>query len=355
MAAAGAHCGRVGSANKPVSLASAVSLATKCRAALFRHHDSESMIMSNKMTMDNIIPRSDIVKPAARLGAEIKNIGLSDELSDEVIRAISQFLLEHKVILFRDQGHLDDAEQQRFAARLGSLIPHTITEASTPDMAPGRGSSRAGQMNMDVSFGDACPKISVLRVVTIPPDSDDIIWSNAAAAYLDLPEPLRMMADNLWAVHCSAYACTVTRHAIETDTKQVDGVFTGTICETACPVVRLHPETGERLLVLGHSVQNFVGLGKYASQKLFERLRSYLTAPENTVCWSWKSGDVVIWDNRATERYAVNESSVRNRVARRIAIDEDMPLSVVGLRGRASTKSSRRRPTPPARCGSSTA
>lgn len=301
--------------------------------------------MSNKRAMDKIIPRADIVMTAARLGAEIKNVRLSDELSDEVIRAISQLLLEHKVIFFRDQGHLDNAEQQRFAARLGSLIPHTMTETSTPDMTPGRGSGRADQTNVDVNFSDMCPKISLLRGVTIPPDGDDIIWSNAAAAYLDLPEPVRMLADNLWAVHCSAYDCTVTRHAIETDTKQVDYVFTGTICESASPVVRVHPETGERLLVLGHSVQNFVGLGEYASQKLFERLRSYLTAPGNTVCWSWKSGDVVIWDNRATERYA--ESSVRYRLERRIGIDDNMPRGVVGLRGGASTKLSRRRPRPP--------
>lgn len=289
--------------------------------------------MSNVTTMDNVIPRSDIVKSAARLGAEVKNIKLSDGLSGEVFRAISQLLIEHKVIFFRDQGHLDDAEQQRFAVRLGSLIPRTIKGTSTPEMAPGRGSGRADQMHIDLSFGDSCPKISVLRGGVITPGGDDIIWSNTAAAYLDLPQPLRMLADNLWAVHCSAYECTVTRHAIEMDTEQFDDVFTGTICETACPVVRVHPETGERLLVLGHSVQNFVGLEKYASQKLFERLRSYLTAPENTVRWSWKSGDVVICDNRATECYAVKESSVRHRVERRIAIDEDMPLSVVGLRG----------------------
>ncbi|MCK1312896.1 TauD/TfdA family dioxygenase [Bradyrhizobium sp. 23] len=303
--------------------------------------------MSNVTTMDNVIPRSDIVKSAARLGAEIKNIKLSDGLSDEVICAISQLLLEHKVIFFRDQGHLDDAEQQRFALRLGSLIPRTTKGTSTRDMAPGRGSGHADQTHMDVTFGDPCPKISVLRGVVVPPDGDDIIWASTAAAYLDLPEPLRMLANNLWAVHCSAYDCTVTRHAIETDTQQFDGVFTGTICETACPVVRVHPETGERLLVLGHSVQNFVGLGKYVSQKLFDRLQSYLTARENAVSWSWKAGDVVIWDNRATERYAVKKSSGRHRVERRIAIDEDMPLSVVGPRGGSAPSQSRKRPRPP--------
>lgn len=332
------HCGQVGSVTKPISLAPPKSR-DQVSGSFFRHHHSESMIMSNMMTMDNVIPRSDIVESAARLGAEIKNIRLSDELSDEIICAISRLLLEHKVIFFRDQGHLDDAEQQRFAVRLGSLIPLTIQGASTPDMAPGRGSVRADQMHMDVSFGDACPKISVLRGVVIPPDGSDIIWSSTAAAYLDLPEPLRMLADNLWAVHCSAYDCTVTRHAIETDTKQLDDFFTGTICETACPVVRVHPETGERLLVLGRSVQNFVGLGKYASQKLFDRLQSYLTARENTVSWSWKAGDVVIWDNRAAERHAVKESSDRDRVARRIAIDGDTPLSLAGPRRVDRTKS----------------
>nr|WP_253075469.1 hypothetical protein [Bradyrhizobium sp. 151] len=63
--------------------------------------------------------------------------------------AISQFLLEHKVIFFRDQGHLDDAEQQRVAVRLGSLISRTKKGTLTPDMAWGRGSGRADRMHMD--------------------------------------------------------------------------------------------------------------------------------------------------------------------------------------------------------------
>ncbi|UPJ26429.1 TauD/TfdA family dioxygenase [Bradyrhizobium sp. CW1] len=295
--------------------------------------------MSNLMTTDNVIPRADIVKSSARLGAEIRNIRLSDDLSEEVICAVSQLLLEHKVIFFRDQGHLDDAEQQRFAVRLGSLTSGTKKRSSTPDMASRRDSDHASQVHMDVAFGDACPKISVLRGVVIPPDGDDIVWSSPAAAYLDLPEPLRMLADNLWAVHCSVYDCTATRHAINTHTQQFNDVFTGTICETASPVVRVHPETGERLLVLGHSVQNFVGLGKYVSQKLFDLLQSYLTARENSVSWRWKAGDVVIWDNRATERYAIKDSSGRYRVEKRIGTDRDMPLSAVGPRGATGTKS----------------
>lgn len=82
-------------------------------------------------------------------------------------------------------------------------------------MKPDRRSGHAGQVHTDVSFGDECPKISVLRGVVIPPDDRDTVWLSAAAAYLDLPEPLRMLADNLWAVHCSTYDCTLTRHSAE--------------------------------------------------------------------------------------------------------------------------------------------
>ncbi|MDE5458636.1 TauD/TfdA family dioxygenase [Bradyrhizobium sp. CSA112] len=291
--------------------------------------------MSNTTTIHNAIPRADIIKHAVRLGAEIKNIRLSDELSDEVIRAISRLLLEHKVIFFRDQGHLDDAEQQRFAIRLGSLIPRpairTTKGASTPAMASGRRSGLADQMHMDVSFGDACPKISVVRGAVIPPYGGEIVWSSTAAAYLALPEPLRMLADNLWAVRCNAYDYTVAGRATE-DKNHFDDVFTGTNYETAYPVVRVHPETGERMLVIGRFVQHFVGLQKYTSQKLFDLLQSYLAAPENTVCWGWKSGDVAIWDNRATEQHAVNKSGNQHRMAGHAAIDSDVPLSIVGRR-----------------------
>ncbi|MCS3519229.1 TauD/TfdA dioxygenase family protein [Bradyrhizobium elkanii] len=286
--------------------------------------------MSNVMTVDNVIPRTDIVKHADRLGAEIKHIKISDDLSDEVIAAINRLLLEHKVIFFRDQEHLDDAQQQRFAIRLGLLIPQqamvdTKSEGVTArEMVPERSCRRADQMNMDDGSRVARPKISILRGAAIPPFGGDVVWSNTAAAYLDLPDPLRMLADNLWAVRCAAFDCTVTEGATEADKRRLDDVSTGTIYETTHPVVRVHPETGERVLSLGRSVQNFIGLQRYPSQKLFELLQSYLTAPENTVRWNWKSGDVAIWDNRATERYPVNEVGAHLAMGP-AAIGGDMP------------------------------
>ncbi|MGY3572987.1 TauD/TfdA dioxygenase family protein [Bradyrhizobium sp. USDA 4504] len=259
--------------------------------------------MSNTTIVD-IIPRADVVKHGTRLGSEIKNIRLSDELSDEAVQAIARLLLAQKVIFFRDQAHLDDAERQRFAVRLGSLIPRSTVRgigAAWLAMASVGSSRSADQMHMDVSVGEACSNIPVLPNVV----GGDIVWSSAAAAYLDLPEPLRMLADDLWAVRYSDHDCTVSGGAAEADRLHLDDVFTGTIHEAAHPVVCTHPETRERMLVLGHFVQYFVGLQKRTSERLFTLLQSYLTAPQNTVRWSWKSGDVAIWDSWATEYYAV--------------------------------------------------
>ncbi|WP_193375214.1 TauD/TfdA dioxygenase family protein, partial [Bradyrhizobium yuanmingense] len=77
-----------------------------------------------------VIPSADIVKRAARIGAEVKNVKLSGDLPDHAIAAINSLLLEHKVIFFRNQGHLNDAEQERFSARLGKLVPHPILGAT---------------------------------------------------------------------------------------------------------------------------------------------------------------------------------------------------------------------------------
>ncbi|MDA9437034.1 dioxygenase [Bradyrhizobium sp. CCBAU 51627] len=278
--------------------------------------------MSGTMAVENVIPRADIVKYAGRLGAEIKNIALSDDLPDDVIVAFNRLLLEHKFIFFRDQGHLDDAQQQRFVLRLGSLIPNptmagTMGGLTIRQELSDRACSDRNQMNDErVATG-----ISVLRLAAVPPFGGDVAWSSKAAAYLDLPDPLRMLADNLWAVSFVASDLTATGSATESNKRPWCGVSTGAIYETTHPIVRVHPETGERMLSLGRFVKDFVGLQRYPSQRLFERLQSYLTAPQNTLCWNWKSGDVVIWDNRATEPYPVSKIGSPHWAMDQLAID----------------------------------
>ncbi|MDI3567578.1 TauD/TfdA family dioxygenase [Bradyrhizobium sp. Arg816] len=286
-------------------------------------------------TAHNLIPRSDVVRLAVRVGAEIRNIKLSGDLPDRTITAINSVLLEHKVIFFRDQGHLDDVEQESFARRLGKLVPHPTLRvsngtASILKIDSTRGGRRSDLWHTDVTFVDAYPKIAVLRGVVIPPFGGDTIWSNTAAAYLDLPLALQRLADQLWAVHSNAYDYTVMPRISEVEKKFIDEVYASTIYETEHPVVRVHPETGERTLVLGDLVRRFVDIPKHDGQKLFDLLQSHIIAPENTVRWTWKEGDVAIWDNRATQHYAVRDYGDQHRVVHRATIDGDVPVGVDG-------------------------
>ncbi|HTE39538.1 MAG TPA: TauD/TfdA family dioxygenase [Steroidobacteraceae bacterium] len=290
---------------------------------------------SLSQTTDFSISAADVVRRAGRLGAEIKNVRLSGDLPAAGIDAIHQLLLRHKVIFFRGQEHLDDEEQERFARRLGDLVAHPTVgslkgTASILELDASRGGGRADQWHTDVTFVDAHPKISVLRGVVIPEFGGDTVFANTAAAYEQLPPPLKLLATTLWAVHSNAYDYAVKTQATDADKKYFEEVFTGTIYETEHPVVQVHPETGEHALLLGNFVQRFVGLAKGDSQKLFDLFQSHITAPENTVRWSWKAGDVVIWDNRATQHYAVNDYGDQKRVVHRATIDGDVPRSIDG-------------------------
>lgn len=299
-----------------------------------RNRNLEKTMMKTNLS-DSLIPRADVVKRAARIGAEVKSIKLSGDLPEQTIAAINSALLEHKVLFFRDQTHFDDAEQERFAHRLGKLVAHptigvTKGTASMIELDSARGGSRADFWHTDVTFVDGYPKIAVLRAVVIPSSGGDTVWSNTAAAYLDLPPPLQRLADELWAVHSNAYDYTVMARASEADKNHFDEVYTRTIYETEHPVVRVHPETGERTLVLGDLVRRFVGISKYDGQRLFDLFQCHITAPENTVRWNWKQNDVAIWDNRATQHYAVNDYGDQHRVVRRAVVDGEVPVSVDG-------------------------
>ncbi|MER8786224.1 TauD/TfdA family dioxygenase, partial [Mesorhizobium sp. M1006] len=218
--------------------------------------------MSETALIDSVIPRTAVVKCTARIGAEIRNIKLSGDLPDQTFAAIKGLLLDHKVIFFRDQGHLDDAEHERFALRFGKPM-------LSPTLDPAKGTTsileidyargfRTDAWHIDFAYLDAYPKILVLRGAVIPPFGGDTVWSNTAAAYLDLPAPLQRLADDLWAVHSNAYDFAVFARPTEAERKVHDEALMRASFETEHPVVRVHPETAERTLVLGLYAKRFV-------------------------------------------------------------------------------------------------
>ncbi len=115
--------------------------------------------------------------------------------------------------------------------------------------------------------------------------------------------------------------------------KRYREVFTSTIFETEHPLVHVHPETGERSLVIGHFVKELIGFSQSDSRLLLHIFHEHATRPENTFRWHWSQGDVVIWDNRATLHRAVDDYGDLPRIVHRVTL---AGIPNVGIDGRRS-------------------
>jgi alpha-ketoglutarate-dependent taurine dioxygenase len=280
----------------------------------------------------------EVVPVAGRIGAEIRGVKLAADLDRQTVDAIRAAWLEHKVVFFRNQHHLDEASQEALTTLFGGA---PVAHPTVPVIAGSRyileldskHGGRANSWHTDVTFVDAYPRASILRALVIPESGGDTVWANTAAAYEDLSPTLRELADKLWALHSNEYDYAARRPDVSAESAQhYQEVFTSTVYETEHPLVRVHPETGERTLVLGHFVKRILGLSSHDSAHLFQVFQEHITKLENTVRWRWAVGDVAVWDNRATQHYAVNDYGDQHRVVRRVTVDGDVPVSVDGRR-----------------------
>lgn len=189
-----------------------------------------------------------------------------------------------------------------------------------------------------MTFVDRIPKASLLRAVTLPSYGGTTTWASTEAAYDRLPEPLRALVENLWAVHTNQYDYAADydgRHEELADGhRQYREEFESEYYETEHPVVRVHPETGKKVLLLGHFIKQFVGVSAAESATLFQLLQNRVIKLENTIRWNWEPGDLAIWDNRATQHYAVDDYGDQFRRLSRITLAGDVPVDVHGRRSR---------------------
>ncbi|MFK3799658.1 TauD/TfdA dioxygenase family protein [Pseudomonas sp. NPDC088444] len=272
---------------------------------------------------------------AGKIGAELSGIKLSGDISEQDFEFIHQALLKHKVLFFREQ-FLTDEQHERFSRRFGEQVPHPTVrsaEQSAAILNLDSRETRANSWHTDVTFVANYPKISILRGVVIPPYGGDTVWANTAAAYADLPAPLKTLADSLRALHTNVYDYAAPKDTGEAGVKRYREQFTAEVYETEHPLVRVHPETGERSLILGHFVKQIQGVSSNDSKQLIRLFHDRITQVDNTVRWRWSEGDVAIWDNRATQHIAINDYGQAQRIVRRTTVAGDIP---VGVDGRAS-------------------
>jgi alpha-ketoglutarate-dependent sulfate ester dioxygenase len=274
----------------------------------------------------------DLNRIGGRIGAEVSGVDLN-ALDDGLFEAINSALLEHKALIFRGAG-LDDEGQIAFASRFGALTrahPTVPSVDGQPNILPvdGEEGIRSNAWHTDVTFVRTPPKVSTLRALVVPPYGGNTLIANAATAYRDLPQQLRDFADRLWAVHTNDYDYALPRNNAA-KAAEYRKVFVSTRYQTGHPVVRVHPESGERGLFIGGFAQRIIGLSGTESRDILRILQAYVTRPENILRVAWNPGDLVVFDNRITQHYAPDDYGDQPRRLHRVTVAGDAPAAIGG-------------------------
>jgi taurine dioxygenase len=284
------------------------------------------------------------VKPVAgHIGAEIRGVDLSGPLSDAAIGDIRQALLKWKVVFFRGQN-IGHAEQVAFTARFGQVTyAHPLEDEPNSDhpeilaidrrryeRKDGRRYTYESRWHTDVTAVVNPPAGSILRAVNVPEIGGDTTWTNLVAAYEGLSAPLRALADGLKAEH----RFNARQRFKETDNPYVRRVAANPQVSIH-PVVRVHPETGERALFVSPGfTSHLLELSQRESEKILELFFEQITKPAYTVRFHWNPGDIAFWDNRATAHLGPQDLDHLDleRVLYRTTLVGDVPVGVDGFR-----------------------
>ncbi|KAA8965300.1 TauD/TfdA family dioxygenase [Mycobacterium sp.] len=282
-----------------------------------------------------------VTKLGSRIGARVDGVRLGGDLDTATVEGIRAALLAHRVIFFRGQHHLDDDQQLAFARLLGTPIGHPaaamLAAENTPVITPiDSDYGKANRWHTDMTFVANYPAASILRAVTLPSYGGSTLWASTAAAYAALPEPLKCLAEQLWALHTNRFDYAVPP-TLTAEQRAFRDAFEKREFRTEHPVVRVHPETGERTLLVGNFVRGFTGFDEHESGVLLDLLQRRITVPENTIRWTWEPGDVAIWDNRATQHRAVDDYDGQYRLMHRVTLMGDVPVDVHGQPSRVVT------------------
>src|SRR6516165_5136966 len=273
------------------------------------------------------------------IGAELGNVNLGAASRDPALMSeINTLLLKYRVLFFRDQD-ITRAEHVAFATHFGELEDHPVA-GSDPDH-PGlvqiyRGGNAKDDhyenaWHCDATWREKPPMGCVLRCVATPDVGGDMLWSNMVEAYNRLPEQIKNQIANLRARH----SIEATFGAAMPTEKRL--ALKAQFPDAEHPVVRTHPETGEKILFVNaftthftnfHTAEN-VRFGQdftHVGAPLLQYLQSQAFIPEYQVRFRWKPNSMAMWDNRSTQHYAVMDYPPCHRKMERAGIMGDKPF-----------------------------
>ena len=266
------------------------------------------------------------------LGVEVSGVDLSGALDDRTVAAIRAGLLEHLVLVFRDQS-LDPGSLAAFARRFGALNRHPYVKpldghldvfriVKEPDDVHHFGNG----WHSDLSYAERPALATMLYATELPPYGGDTLFADMRAAYRTLSRGMKRMLDGLVAVFSNERTYGPGAARFKQGVKRMEVAQQATVTRVEHPVVRTHPETGEKALYLNplHTI-GFRDMSAEESQPLIDWLCLHATRPEFQCRVQWRPGSLTFWDNRATMHYAVDDFAGHRRVMTRVTLEGDRP------------------------------
>lgn len=279
------------------------------------------------------------VRPlSGHIGAEIFGTDLGGHLDHHTVEQIRAALLRWRVVFFRDQRISQD-QHVAFGRLFGQVTPaHPTLPAAFPEhpeillldqQSDHREQAAAIQSlwHTDVTFLDAPPMASILRGVRVPDYGGDTQWVNTVIAYERLSTPIKVAIEGLHARHVNRVH--LKRGEVSPTLREQ---FQSQELSAIHPVVRVHPETGERALFVNPTfTDHIVELSRTESRHLLAMLYEHMSDAEFTVRFRWRPDSIAFWDNRATMHLAPTDvPEGARRSMQRITLAGDVPVGSGG-------------------------
>ena len=266
---------------------------------------------------------------SASLGAEVHGVDLKAPMEDDTFKAFETALIEHKVLVLRDQ-HLTTEEHVRFSRRFGDLEVHPMRpQGKFPEVLVLDNDKDNPVLSTDVWHSDTTfrknpTKYTILRCDIIPEIGGDTLWADMEAAYNGLSHTFRNMIAGLRAVHDFQNFRVLFKNTEEDRIKlhRMEDMFPN----PSHPVVRTHPVTGRKSIYVNPQFTlRIEGLEDAESRAILDVLFAQARVPEYQFRLRWAPGTIVFWDNRSTQHYAANDYYPAHRRMERTAVVGDVP------------------------------
>jgi taurine dioxygenase len=253
-----------------------------------------------------------IARKSYALGAEVTGIDLRKPLSPQTVEHLRQAWAEHLVLVFPEQRLTPD-EHMRFAESFGQPVdfpesslaypgyPQIFVLATHhPDGSLAETRRIAAKWHTDLTFTKSPALGSVLNCVAMPEIGGTTIFANACLAYERLSPTMADRLEGLYVAHSTA-ATPYRRKMANPGPEPVP---------VAHRLVQSHPVNGRRFLAVSESTSlNIVGMTEDESDAMLKFLFAHVTKVEFTHRHYWKTGDILMWDNRAAIHMAVADNA----------------------------------------------